>query len=86
MMEQFPSPPSPLQIYGGSKCPIAATSSRFIWPCPSNSTFFTTGMVKEAIEKLCTGRAQNHDALGAPHVTHARNIIAVCRPIWFNVQ
>lgn len=44
-------------------------------PCPQTSTFFTVSMVREAIDRLCTGKAQDHDGLVAEHI-HARDTVA----------
>ena len=44
-------------------------------PCPATSTFFTTKMVKKAIERMRTRRAYDHDGLVAEHLIHARDLL-----------
>ncbi|MCO5566432.1 hypothetical protein L7F22_020109 [Adiantum nelumboides] len=45
-------------------------------PCPDTSTFFTTEMVKKAINRMRTRRAYDHDGLVAVHLIHARDLLS----------
>ena len=44
-------------------------------PCPATSTFYTTEMVKKAIDRMRTRRAYDHDGLVAEHLIHARDLL-----------
>ena len=53
-------------------------------PCPATSTFFTTEMVKEAIGRMRTRRAQDHEGLVAEHIIHAGDLLAEMLARLFN--
>ena len=53
-------------------------------PCPATSTFFTTEMVKKAINRMKTRRAYDHDGLVAEHLIHARDLLAEMLARLFN--
>ncbi|MCO5551840.1 hypothetical protein L7F22_005344 [Adiantum nelumboides] len=53
-------------------------------PCPPTSTFFTTDMVKRAIDKMKTGKAYDHDGLVAEHLIHARDMLVKVLAVLFN--
>ena len=55
-----------------------------IEPCPTTSTFFTTEMVKKAIDKMKTNRAYDHDGLVAEHLIHARDLLSEVLARLFN--
>ena len=53
-------------------------------PCPHISAFFTVEMVRKAIDRLSSGRAQDHDGIVAEHFIHARDMIADLLALMFN--
>ena len=53
-------------------------------PCPATSTFFTTEMVKKAIDRMKTGRTYDHEGLVAEHLIHARDFLAEMLARLFN--
>ncbi|MCO5586843.1 hypothetical protein L7F22_040788 [Adiantum nelumboides] len=55
-----------------------------IEPCPPTSSFFTTAMVKRAIDRMRTGRAYDHDGLVAEHFIHARDTLVEVLAVLFN--
>ena len=53
-------------------------------PCPTTSIFFTTEMVKKAIDRMRTRRAYDHDGLVAEHLIHARDLLSEVLARLFN--